>query len=146
VKSQEALQASDAICSALQLINFWQDLSRDIPRGRHYLPLAGIVPQGDTVPMPLPGQQTPDAIKVIADYVEKTPSLMGKGAVLPAMVRQQVGGFDGWRLALELRCVIQGGLRIVEKIRVMGYHTMHERPKLGKWDALLILWRALRMR
>jgi hydroxysqualene synthase len=146
VKGDEALQASDAICSALQLINFWQDLSRDIPRGRHYLPLAGIVPVDETVPMPLAGQQTPDAIKVIADYVEKTPGLMQKGAVLPALVQKQVGGFDGWRLALELRCVMQGGLRIVEKIRALGYRTMHERPKLGVWDAVLIFWRALRMK
>jgi hydroxysqualene synthase len=146
IKSEEALQASDAICSALQLINFWQDLSRDIPRGRHYLPLAGIVPQGDTVPMPLPGQQTPDAIKIIANYVEKTPALMQQGAALPAWVRQQVGGFDGWRLSLELRCVMQGGLRIVEKIRAMGYRTMHERPKLSAWDAAVILVRALCMK
>jgi hydroxysqualene synthase len=70
---------------------------------------------------------------------------MQKGSKLPAKVQRQLGGFDGWRASLELRCVIQGGLRILDKIRALQHRTISQRPKLGKWDVCVVLWRALWM-
>jgi phytoene/squalene synthetase len=108
VKDAQALLRSDAICSALQLINFWQDLSEDIPRGRFYLP---------------------------QDHAHK---LMLQGAPLV----HQVPGRAGW----ELRLVVQGGLRILEKVRALGPQVLTKRPRLRAWDFPLMLWRALWMR
>jgi hypothetical protein len=68
---------------------------------------------------------------------------MLKGSELPATVGRRLGSFTGWRAALELRCVIQGGLRILEKIEAMNHATLTRRPTLGKADALLIVWKAL---
>ena len=68
---------------------------------------------------------------------------MLKGFELPATVARQLGGFTGWRAAFELRCVIQGGLRIHDKIAAMDYRTLTRRPKLKAWDAVVVLWKAL---
>jgi hydroxysqualene synthase len=145
IKGEQELAASDAICSALQLINFWQDLSKDIPRGRYYLALNAMAAHQVNPAQVLARQDTPDTIKMIASYADFSSGIMQKGFELPNAVCQQITGFDGWRLSLELRCVIQGGLRIVEKIRWLEHRTLAQRPKLGKWDGLVILWRALTM-
>ena len=68
---------------------------------------------------------------------------MQKGLELPATVARQLSGFSGWRAALELRCVIQGGLRILDKIDALQHQTLVQRPKLNRWDGLVILWKAL---
>ena len=69
---------------------------------------------------------------------------MLKGLKLPPQVQRALRGFDGWRAALELRCVIQGGLRVLEKIKAHGYRALSQRPKLNRWDAVVVLWRALK--
>jgi hydroxysqualene synthase len=146
VKGDEAMQASDAICSALQLVNFWQDCSRDIPRGRYYLPIDEMTACGVTPAAVARQEDTPNTTKLIANCVDSMRAIMQKGLKLPVLIRLQVHGFDGWRLALELRCVIEGGLRIAEKIEQMQYRTLIKRPKIGKWDAVVIVWRALTRR
>jgi hydroxysqualene synthase len=143
VKGERELAASDAICSALQLINFWQDLSKDIPRGRYYLALNAIAANQVLPGELLKHQDTPNTIKMIAAYADFSAAIMQKGFELPRMVRQQIKGFDGWRLSLELRCVIHGGLRILDKIKAMDYRTLSARPKITAWDGIVILWRAL---
>ncbi len=144
VKGDTALAASDAICSALQLINFWQDPSKDIPRGRYYFALnamaANLVSPSDLIA----GKDNENSMKMIASYVDFSLAIMQKGFELPRMVRSQILGFDGWRLSLELRCVIHGGLRILDKIKAMNYRTLSARPKLNAWDGIVIFWRALR--
>jgi hydroxysqualene synthase len=142
VSSDAALKQSDAICSALQLINFWQDCSRDVPRGRYYLPLKALQAHGLSPADVLKQQNTPNTTNSIALCADFSRDLMQKGFELPALVQQQVGGFAGWRLSLELRCVIHGGLRILEKIRALQHRTLEARPKIGAWDGAVILWRA----
>jgi hydroxysqualene synthase len=143
VKGERELAASDAICSALQLVNFWQDLSKDIPRGRYYLALNAIAANQVMPSDLLARRDTPNTIKMIADYVDFSTAILRKGFSLPSRVRQQIRGFNGWRLSLELRCVIQGGMLIAEKIKALEHRTLSQRPKLGKRDGLVILWRAL---
>ena len=132
-----ALQRSDAICSALQLINFWQDLSMDIPRGRYYLPSEDCarfgVPQADI----LERRQTPDATQLIAHCVDLAGASMAFGSALV----HQIPGRAGW----ELRLVVQGGLRILDKIKGLGYATLNRRPTLRWWDFPVMLWRAVWM-
>ena len=143
VHDEASLQQSDCICSALQLINFWQDLSVDIPRGRIYLPADAWARHGVDEAQLLRLEGNSNTIDLIADCARGARAGMLKGSELPATVGRRLGGFTGWRAALELRCVIQGGLRILDKIEAMNYAALTRRPTLGKGDALLIAWKAL---
>jgi hydroxysqualene synthase len=143
INGTQELAASDAICSALQLINFWQDLSKDIPLGRYYLPLNAIAAHQVMPNDLLQRQDNANTINLIASCADFARAAMQKGFELPAAVRSQVGGFEGWRLSLELRCVIHGGLRILDKIAAMQHRTLAARPKISAWDGIVIVWRAL---
>jgi len=114
ITSLQALAQSDAVCSALQLINFWQDLSVDMPRGRFYLP----------------------DVSTLREELVFARSLMLQGAPLV----HQVPGRAGW----ELRLVVQGGLRILDKVEQMN--SLLQRPRLQSADFALMLWRSLWMR
>jgi len=138
VDGTTALRQSDAICSALQLANFWQDLSVDTRRGRLYVPAADCARRGVDPQALLAGQDAPGVRALIADMVGWARELMLAGAPLV----HSVPGRAGW----ELRLVVQGGLRILEKIAAMGYATLQRRPTLRWYDAPLLLWRALWMR
>ena len=132
-----ALQRSDAICTALQLINFWQDLSVDIPRGRYYLPHEACTRLGVAQADLLARRQTPAATKLIAQCVDSARASMLNGAALV----HQIPGRAGW----ELRLVVQGGLRILDKIEALGFATLTTRPTLRGWDYARMLWRSLWM-
>lgn len=144
VHDAEALRQSDAICSALQLINFWQDPSVDLPRRRFYLPLDDCAAHGLTredfeafAPLSSP-PAPPAAIALMQAEAEWARSLMNEGAPLV----HRLPGRAGW----ELRFVVQGGLRILDKIEALGFDTFSQRPAVGKADAPVLAWRALRMR
>ena len=134
IHDADSLAQSDAICSALQLINFWQDLSVDLPRGRFYLPQDRCTAQGVDSRHPQP---TPETSVLIAENHHLTLAMMQKGLELP----KKVPGRSGW----ELRLVVQGGLRILEKTRRLGVASLAVRPRLTAWDAPLLIWRALWM-
>ena len=137
VHDTAALEQSDCICTALQLVNFWQDLSVDIPRGRIYLPAEHWAAHG-VVEAQLLSQQTNPATSALTETnVRWAVALMQQGAPLV----KKVPGRAGW----ELRLVVQGGLRIAEKIKQLDYATLKIRPKLKPWDLVLMVWRALRM-
>ncbi|HKX41737.1 MAG TPA: squalene/phytoene synthase family protein, partial [Burkholderiaceae bacterium] len=129
---------SDAICTALQLANFWQDLSIDAPRGRLYVPQTDAGRHGIAPADLLASRDTPAVRRMIAELVAWATELMHAGAPLALAVP----GRAGW----ELRLVVQGGLRILEKIERSDYASLTERPTLRAHDAPLLLWRALRMR
>jgi squalene synthase HpnC len=134
---ETALRESDAICSALQLINFWQDLSRDIPRGRHYLTDADCAAHGVLRAELATLTPTPAILALIASQVHTARALMQTGAPLV----HRIPGRAGW----ELRLVVQGGLRILDKIEALGFNSLQHRPTVGAIDAPLILWRSLWM-
>ncbi|PQA84351.1 squalene synthase HpnC [Limnohabitans sp. TS-CS-82] len=120
VHDATSLAQSDAICSALQLINFWQDRQLDVQRGRDYLP------EGHT----------------LAEELVFARALMAQGAPLV----HRVPGRAGW----ELRAVVQGGLALLDKLDALqdqlgGDGTAWPRPRLHKSDALWIAWRCWRM-
>jgi hydroxysqualene synthase len=137
VTDAQALAQSDAICTALQLINFWQDLSVDIPRGRHYLPQDRCIAHGVTPAHLKALEINRNTANLIAEEVHLARAMMQKGSKLV----HAVPGRAGW----ELRAVVQGGLRIVDKIVALDHATLRTRPKLGPTDAPLLLWRALCM-
>jgi hydroxysqualene synthase len=132
-----ALGYSDDICTALQLINFWQDLSQDIPRGRYYLAEDACTRFGVSRADLKNLVQTKNTTNLIANYVIDTSARMKKGSQLVHLIP----GRAGW----ELRFVVQGGLRILDKIKALDYEMLVKRPKLTKLDYLVIGWRALWM-
>jgi hydroxysqualene synthase len=135
VGDELSLRQSDAICSALQLINFWQDLSVDLPRGRNYLPAAELRRRSLELPQLLRQPDTPDARALVQELVHWAGTLMTEGAPLAL----RLPGRAGW----ELRLVVQGGLRILEKIAAMGFDSIRKRPVLTRSDAPGLLWHAL---
>ncbi len=138
VNGAEALRQSDAICSALQLINFWQDFSRDGPSGRCYVPQEDLDRHAQQVEAWLRCEDGPAARRLIAELCDWARQLMLSGAPLV----HALPGRAGW----ELRLVVQGGLRILERIERMDHASLVRRPQLGALDFAPMLWRALRMR
>jgi len=138
IDDAESLRQSDAICSALQLINFWQDMSRDHPRGRIYAPAADFERYGLKRAELLACHDSPAARTLIEELVGWSEALMQSGAPLAL----RIPGRAGW----ELRFVVQGGLRILERIRAMRFATLTQRPALTALDAPTLIWRALRMK
>ncbi len=137
VNDAAALAQSDAICSALQLINFWQDLSQDIPRGRYYLPASDCAAHDAAWHDLLALRQTPQATRLVAAEVQWARALMADGAPLV----HRLPGRAGW----ELRFVVQGGLRILDRIEAAGFASLSVRPKLRRRDFPAIAWKALWM-
>jgi squalene synthase HpnC len=137
ITDAQSLQRSDAICSALQLINFWQDLSVDGPRHRHYVPEVDRLHHGLSLQALAACEDSATARDLVRELCSWAEALMRRGAPLALTVP----GRAGW----ELRLVVQGGLRILEKIRLMDHAALNHRPALGRRDAPLLLWRALRM-
>jgi squalene synthase HpnC len=138
VDDQRSLRQSDAICSALQLINFWQDLGIDTRRGRLYIPEADCASQGLAGDTLLAGIDSPACRALVRMECDWARSLMLEGAPLV----HRVPGRAGW----ELRLVVQGGLRILDKIATLDFATLQVRPRLRATDAAVMAWRALRMR
>ena len=138
ISDPASLRQSDAICSALQLINFWQDLSRDLPNGRCYIPTSDLAQHHLNWPDGMPLQDTPETRLLVRGLVDWSRSLMQEGAPLAA----RVPGRAGW----ELRLVVQGGLRILDKISAMDHSTLTQRPRLEVLDAPVLFWRACWMR
>jgi squalene synthase HpnC len=137
VSDPAALVSSDQICTALQLINFWQDLRTDIRRDRWYPSLEQMQLHGVRDEDLLREADCEAASRMLANYADQAGAMMRAGASLAL----QLPGRAGW----ELRLVVQGGLRILEKMRAMNHTTWRARPRLRKADVPLLLWRAWRM-
>jgi len=144
--TEENVICSDAICSALQLINHWQDVgidSRKGQEGRIYLPAEDMarfnVSEHDIL------RRNTNIVRVDTDLhnfcalmrfeVDHARALMLQGAPLGHALPGRIG--------LEIRTIIHGGLRILEKIEAVNYDVFNHRPQLQALDWLLIGWRAL---
>ncbi len=135
--SPDNVRDSDAICSALQLINFLQDVAIDREKQRIYLPLADLECYGVTEQLIDCADTGPSWRALMAFEVARARALMLSGAPLV----RRLPGRIGW----ELRLVVQGGLRILEAIEQSGFDVFRQRPQLGSRDWVVIGWRALRM-
>ena len=135
--SAQQLAWSDAICSALQLINFWQDVAIDWQKERVYLPqdeLSRFRVSEDDI-----AQQRWSANWAALMYfqIDRAEALMRRGAPLV----HELPGRIGW----EIRLTVQGGLRILERLRRSHGDVFRKRPKLGKWDWAVLAARSLTM-
>ena len=134
--SEPDLRASDAICSALQLVNFWQDVDIDYRRdNRIYLPQDEMarhcVTERHLVEMRCDGAWQ----SLMKFQVERARQMMLSGAALGRTLPGRIG--------LEIRATIQGGLRILDKIEAADYDVFRRRPVLKALDWPLLLLRAV---
>ncbi len=137
VNDAQALARSDAICSGLQLTNFWQDLSVDAPRGRHYVPQADAQAHGVSAEDLRQCRDSAAARRLIRTLNTWARALLLEGAPLC----RHVPGRARW----ELRLVVAGGLRITQRICRMDHATLLHRPTLTGRDLPSLLWHALRL-
>ena len=135
--SDKNIAASNAICSALQLINHWQDVGIDAgkPQPRIYLPAEDLAYYGVTEQTILRRTATPDLRALMRFQVDRARALMLEGAPLGRRLPGRIG--------LEIRAIVTGGLRILEKIEAVDYDVFRYRPVLQSFDWPRILWRAL---
>jgi squalene synthase HpnC len=134
--SERDLQDSDAICSALQLINFWQDIELDYAKDRRVY-----LPQDEMARFGVTERHLAEKIcdraweHLLRFQTQRTRALMLSGAGLG----QRLPG----RIGLEIRATIQGGLRILEKMERAGYDVFRRRPRLRPFDWPLLFLRAV---
>jgi phytoene synthase len=134
--TESNLRQSDAICTALQLVNFWQDIDVDYAKdGRVYLPQDEMAKFG--VSEKHLRQKTADEPwrRLMTFQVARTRALMLEGAPLGRALRGRIG--------LEIRATVQGGLRILDKIEAVACDVFRRRPVLRAFDWPLLLLRAV---
>ena len=131
--SEEAFHQSDAICTALQLTNFWQDLSIDIKRNRVYIPSADFLKFGLTAENIRRG--TGHVRPLLEFEVRRTKELFNDGKPLLRSVDR--------RFSFELRLTYHGGMRILEKVESFGDAIISRRPSLSKYDWALVFARSI---
>ncbi|MBC7414672.1 MAG: squalene synthase HpnC [Herminiimonas sp.] len=131
------LRWSDAICSALQLINFWQDVAVDWQKGRVYLPQDDLQRHGVTEAAIDEGRVDAAWRSLMRFEVARARTMLLYGSPLAL----RLPGRIGW----ELRLVVQGGLRILARIETAGYDVFQHRPVLGKRDWISVAYGAVRM-
>jgi squalene synthase HpnC len=115
---------SDATCTALQLANFWQDVSRDLEKGRVYIPLEAMERHGCTIE-DLESRRETDAFRaVMREAVGVARKLFLEGLPLARMVDR--------RLGVDVELFSRGGMRILEKIERQNYNVLARRPYITR--------------
>jgi len=128
---EERDRLSDATCTALQLANFWQDITVDLEKDRVYLPLDLLDRHGYTLQELRAGTFNPAFRDVLRDAVEVARKLFLEGLPLVKMVDK--------RLSFDLDLFSRGGLRVLEKIERQNYNVLARRPAISKFERLRLL-------
>src|SRR5690349_15030077 len=122
---------SDATCTALQLANFWQDVTVDLEKDRVYIPLEVMERHGYTVDDLFARRFTPGFRETMREIVGKARELFLEGLPLSGMVDR--------RLAIDLDLFSRGGMRVLEKIEQQGYDVLRARPAISKVERVGLL-------
>ncbi|HLY96892.1 MAG: squalene synthase HpnC [Sideroxydans sp.] len=125
------LAYSDAICTALQLINFWQDVAKDRAIGRIYVPLDDMARFGVSEAQIARGISDDKWRALMQFQVDRARALMLQGAPLGSILTGRIG--------LEMRMIIAGGLRILDKLEAANYDMFRHRPVLRPFDWVIML-------
>jgi squalene synthase HpnC len=134
----ERQRLSDATCTALQLANFWQDVTVDMLKDRVYIPLDAMARQGYTVEELFARRFTPPFREVMREIVRKARDLFHEGLPLIGMVDR--------RLALDLDLFSRGGLRVLDKIEQQDFDVLAARPAISKAERVGLLLASLARR
>ena len=127
----ERQRLSDSTCTALQLANFWQDVTVNLQKDRVYLPLELLRKNEYTVDELFARKFDARFERVMREAVDFTEDLFRRGLPLIKAVNR--------RVALDLELFSRGGMRILEKIRFQGYDVLKARPAISKWERVGIL-------
>jgi hydroxysqualene synthase len=133
-RSEAMMELSDSICTALQLTNFWQDVSVDVKKNRIYFPKEDMLEFGYSEQDLLNRTCDEQFRKLTAFQVQRTAELFVEGKPLLSKVDKD--------LSLELKLTWNGGMRILQKIHDQDYDVLTRRPELSTFDKLGLLFRS----
>lgn len=134
-ESPQQLAWSDAICTSLQLINHWQDIAIDLKKGRIYLPQEDLQRFGVDETQIGTGRIDDRWRALLRFEADRARALMLSGAPLGRSLPGRIG--------LELRLIVAGGLRILDKIEAVDYDVFRRRPVITALDWPRLMGRAL---
>jgi squalene synthase HpnC len=134
-RDEERQAMSDATCTALQLANFWQDVARDLEKGRIYIPLDVAASHGVTEADIVERHFDQRYVNLMKDLIARTRVIFAQGAPLANMV--------SGRLSVDLEMFSRGGVAVLDAIENMGYDTLHKRPAISKAKQVHLLGRSL---
>ena len=130
-RAEMSMELSDSICTALQLTNFWQDVSVDLEKDRVYISMEDIREFGYSEEDLLERRCTQAFRDLMCYQIERTEELFREGKPLLADV--------GSDLRMELKLTWNGGMRILKKIEKQDYDVLARRPTLSLYDKISIL-------
>jgi squalene synthase HpnC/squalene synthase HpnD len=134
-RDPERQRLSDATCTALQLANFWQDVSRDLEKGRIYIPLDVAAAHGVSESDIVERRFSDNYRSLMKDLIVRTRALFDEGLPLANTVDS--------RLSIDLQMFSRGGLAVLDAIESSGYDTLHRRPSISKAKQARLLGRSL---
>src|SRR5215468_7054339 len=134
-RDEERQRLSDATCTALQLANFWQDVSRDLDIGRIYIPLDRAAAHGMSEADIVARKFSYAYVILMKELIARTRELFADGMPLARMVDK--------RLSLDIAMFSRGGIAVLDAIEAMGYDTLHKRPAISKGKQARLLGRAI---
>jgi phytoene/squalene synthetase len=130
----EATTQSDRICTALQLINFWQDIAIDWEKGRVYIPQEDLARFGVAEEAIASGTADQRWAALMAFECARAGAMLAQGAPLARALPGRMG--------LEIRATVEGGRAILDRIEAARGDVFRHRPTLGKFDWMKIVIRA----
>ena len=131
-RDEERQRLSDFTCTALQLANFWQDVARDLEKGRIYIPIEELTKHGLTEADIAARRFDARYVALMKSLIARTRELFDAGMPLAQRVD------SGLRTDIEL--FSRGGLAILDAIEASGYNTLAHRPSLSKWTKIQLTW------
>jgi squalene synthase HpnC len=126
---------SGATCTALQLANFWQDVSRDLEKGRIYIPLDRAAAHGLSEKEIIEKKFDQRYVELMKELIEYTRGLFHKGMPLSSMV--------SGKLSVDLAMFSRGGMAVLDAVEAIGYDTLNHRPEVSKGKQVRLLGRAV---
>jgi len=133
-RDSERQQLSDCTCTALQLANFWQDVSADFAKGRIYLPLEDLRRFGVSEEVIRAGENTSEFCAMMQFQVERAQEWFAQGLPLIANVDR--------KLATDIELFSRGGQEILHAIECQHYAVLGRRPAISKSRKLALVARA----
>jgi squalene synthase HpnC/squalene synthase HpnD len=137
-RDAERQRLSDATCTALQLANFWQDVTRDLAKGRIYIPLEALAAHGLVEDDIFRRRFDARYVSLMKELVARTRELFAKGMPLARSVDSA--------LRVDIEMFGRGGLAVLDAIEAAGYNTLEHRPSISKSKQFSLLLRALVLR
>lgn len=134
-RDEERQLLSDATCTALQLANFWQDVARDLEKGRIYIPLDAASRHGVAEQEIVEHRFSDRYVALMKDLIARTRALFEQGLPLARMVHG--------KLSVDIEMFSRGGLAVLRAVEDMGYDTLNHRPAISKARQGLLLGRVL---